>query len=99
MSKTWTESEIVALLNTSDRAVERAILAIHARQTPDEKVESHTKHTNQRGFRQNHAPRLSYYARLINKGCHLYPAQLALVRPWLIQYRKQLCEVANSKAV
>jgi hypothetical protein len=94
-AKTWTEEQIVHLLRTNDRAVERAIVALYDRQMADEKASSRTKHDNTIGFRQNHAPRLSKYARLIRAGHHLYPMQLSFVRPWLVMYRCQLTEQAN----
>jgi hypothetical protein len=95
---TWTEDKIVALLDSNDRAVERAIVAIYERQTADEKQTEHTRHDNRVGFRQNHAKRMSYYARLIKSGRHLYPRQLELSRSWMKMYRKQLADIANKKA-
>jgi hypothetical protein len=44
----WTEQQIVTLLDTNDRAVERAIVAIYERQTADEKQTEHTRHDNSR---------------------------------------------------
>lgn len=96
-TKTWTEEEIVSLLDRSDAAVERAIVAIYEKQTADEKQASHTRHDNTVGFRQNHAPRMSFYARLIKGGKHLYPAQVSLARRWMKMYRRQLCGIANAK--
>ena len=98
MSKTWTEADIVALLDRSDKAVERAVVALHKRQTADEKQTDATRHDNAVGFRKNHAKRLSYYARLVGWGKTLYPSQLALARKWTKMYRRQLCEIANSQA-
>lgn len=93
----WTEKQITDLLDTNDRAVERAIVAIYERQTADEKQAEHTRHDNTVGFRQNHAKRMSYYARLIKMGKHLYPSQLALSRGWMKMYRRQLADIANKK--
>jgi len=93
----WTEQQIVSLLDTNDRAVERAIVAIYERQTADEKQTEHTRHDNSVGFRQNHAKRMSYYARLIKSGRHLYPRQLELSRKWMLMYRRQLADIANKK--
>jgi hypothetical protein len=95
----WTEQQIVNLLNTNDRAVERAVLAIYERQTADEKQTRQTKHDNTVGFRQNHAPKMSQFARYLKAGGHLYPAQLELARKWMKMYRRQLCEIANSRAL
>ena|SRR5579875_1441139 len=93
----WTEQQIVTLLDTNDRAVERAIVAIYERQTADEQATEHTRHDNSVGFRQNHAKRMSYYARLIKSGRHLYPRQLELSRTWMKMYRRQLADIANKK--
>lgn len=93
----WTEQQIIALLDTNDRAVERAIVAIYERQTADEKQTEHTRHDNSVGFRQNHAKRMSYFARLIKRGNRLFPSQLALSRSWMKMYRRQLADIANKK--
>ena len=45
-----TKKDIVTLLATNDRAVERAILALRARQTRDEVSAERTKYKNDRGF-------------------------------------------------
>lgn len=97
MSKTWTESDIVALLDRSDKAVERAVVAIFNRQTPDEKQTSSTRHDNQRGFRANHTSKGSYYARWVNSGRSLSGFHLQNARKIVKQYRRQLCEQANVK--
>jgi hypothetical protein len=94
----WTKDRIVKLLNTNDRAVEKAIVAIYDRQTQDEKSTSSTNHTNHRGFRQNHASKGSYYARWVNSGRRLTGHHLANARKIALQYHRQLCEVANAKA-
>lgn len=64
----WTPERIESLLNSSDLAVERSIVVLYDRQTNDEKRDSDTKHTNKRGFRANHAAKMSYFARIILKG-------------------------------
>ena len=102
----WTKDRIQNLLATNDLAVERAVVAIYDRQTQDEKRDSDTKHDNFRGFRANHAPTGSFFARIILKGwkqdgnknrVHLNPDKLAKARRFMMQYHRQLCEVANSK--
>jgi len=104
---TWTPDRIRHLLNTNDRAVERAIVVLYDRQTQDEKRDSDTKHDNQRGFRANHASTMSYFARIILKGwkqdrnkdrVHLNPVKLAKARGVALQYTRQLCEHANRMA-
>ena len=95
----WTLSKITDLLNTSDKAIARAIVCIYNRQTPDEKQASDTKHTNHRGFRSNHASKGSYYARWVNSGRHLTGNHLANARKIALHYTRQLCEEANEKTV
>jgi hypothetical protein len=48
--KTWTRTEIEEMINTHDRAVERAMVAIWERQTADEQETQGTRHHNGRGF-------------------------------------------------
>lgn len=100
----WTQDRIQNLLRTNDLAVERAVVAIYDRQTQDEKRDSDTKHDNFRGFRSNHASTMSFYARIILKGwkqpngkkrVHLNSVKLAKARAWMMQYHRQLCEIAN----
>lgn len=103
----WTKERIQDLIRTNDLAVERAVVAIYDRQTHDEKRDSDTKHDNLRGFRCNHAPTMSFYARIILKGwkqpngkgrVHLNPTKLARAREWMLRYHRQLCELANANA-
>lgn len=93
----WTKERIQHLLRTNDTAVERAICAIFERQTQDEQATSATRHTNHRGFRQNHASKGSYYARWVNSGRRLTGHHLANARKIALQYHRQLAEIANAK--
>lgn len=102
----WTKDRITHLLQTNDLAVERALVALYDRQTQDEKRDSDTKHDNRRGFRANHAPTMSYFARIILKGwktpggkqrVHLNPVKLAKARSVVLQYTRQLGEVVAQK--
>lgn len=93
----WTAERIVHLLNTNDKAVERAVVAIYERQTQDEKAASVTCHDNSVGFSGCDAIRGSYWARLIKRGYHLYPDKLAKARRMVVKYRRQLVEIANAK--
>lgn len=49
-TKTWTIETVRELLNKSNFAVERAILALYARQEEDEKATESTSHSNGKGF-------------------------------------------------
>jgi len=106
MDTTWTQDRIIGLLERSDLAVERAIVALYDRQTQDEKVDSTTKHDNARGFRKNHDHTGSFFARIILKGwkqdgnknrVHLNPYKLAKARGIVLHYSRQLAEAANTK--
>jgi hypothetical protein len=95
----WTKERIQHLLNTSDRAVEKAMVAIYDRQTLDEKATDHTRHDNMVGFRSNHASKGSYYARWVMSGRKLTGHHLTNARKIALQYHRQLCEIANSKTI
>ncbi len=82
--------EIKALLMSSDKAVEQAILRIYDRQWPDEKATSETKHDNGIGFQQCDAKAGSFYARLIRSGHKLYPERMLRARRMAVKYRRQL---------
>jgi len=91
----WTKDTIVELLNKNDRAVERAILCLFDRQTSDEKVDSITKHYNNRGFCPCHAVRGTKMARWILSGRHLTGWHLAKAREITLRYTRQLVEQAQ----
>ena len=95
----WNKERITNLLTKNDRAVEKAIVAIYDRQTPDEKATSDTRHDNHRGFRSNHASKGSYYARWVLSGRKLTGHHLVNARKIALQYHRQLCEVANAKEI
>lgn len=85
------------LLMQRDDAVERAILAIYARQTADEQATKTTRHSNGRGFSGADASLGSYYARWILDGKHLNGRHLERARTMSLKYVGQLLEVAKEK--
>ena len=93
-----TRESIRALLQRSDKAVERAMVVLHERQTCDEKAASVTRHTNQRGFSAAHAHRGSYYARWVNGGRHLTGHHLTSAREIALHYVGQLLDAAQRKS-
>lgn len=93
--KVWTENEIVNLLRTNNRAVEKAIVAIYNRQTADEKASHDTKHSNSVGFSGADARFGTYLAKWILKGNHLTGKFLADGRELAVKYRKQLLDEAT----
>ena len=94
----WTPEAIRVLLDRSDKAVERAVVAIYDRQTCDEQAREDTIHRNGVGFAACHAYRGSYYARWILAGRHLTGQHLDKARRMVRWYAKQLCEIAQAHA-
>jgi hypothetical protein len=93
----WTPKTIKALLDRSDKAVERAVLAIYERQTSDEQVTGETRHHNRRGFASCHAHLGTYYAKWILSGHHLTGAHVERARRMCHFYSKQLLQVAEAR--
>lgn len=96
MSTNWTPEAIKALLDRSNEAVERAILAIYRLQTLDEQDTSETRHHNKVGFASCHARMGSYYARWILSGRHLDGKHLDKARRMVRWYSRQLCAIADT---
>jgi hypothetical protein len=92
-----TRENITRLLQTNDRAVERAITVLFDRQTQDEKATSTTRHENQRGFSCAHSSKGSYYARWIRSGRHLTGWHLENARRITQRYVGQLLAAAQEK--
>ena len=101
----WTKADIVSLLKTNNYAVERAIVAIYNNQTQDEKAAYVTRHHNNKGFRSNHARKCSWLATRITLVWQRYGRnrlvlsadQLSYARRAMLQYTRQLLEIANQK--
>lgn len=92
---THTKESIKALLLRSDRAVERAIVAIYNRQTLDEQSSQETKHSNNIGFSGAHARLGTYYAQWILQGNSLTGRHLEKARKIALHYVGQLVTIAN----
>lgn len=93
----WNKESIQALLDTNDRAVERALVAIYHRQTDSEKASDNTTNANGVGFSAYDAPLLSDIAKKCIYWRGLTNGQLRLVRPKVRRYWRQLAEIANAK--
>jgi hypothetical protein len=70
--------------------IERAILAIYARQTADERADGTTRHVNGRGFNSRDAKYGSYLARWIQSGRSLSGRHLTRAKRMAIRYSGQL---------
>jgi hypothetical protein len=93
--KTWTRTEIETHINTNDRAVERAMVAIWERQTADEQETQGTRHHNGRGFAAWSARSGTYYANWVRSGRHLTGKHLAKARKIALHHAGQLTDFAN----
>jgi hypothetical protein len=93
----WTRERIVALLDSNDQAVLRALVVLYDRQTQDEREMSETVHHNERGFSAFHARQGSCLARLVLSGRSLWPEQLERARHLVRKYAQQLADEANAK--
>ena len=95
MPKTWTRTEIEAMLNGQDAAVERAMVAIWERQTRDEQASETTNHNNGCGFAAWTARSGSYFARWVLSGRHLTGKHLVKARKIALYHAGQLTDFAN----
>lgn len=88
------KSQVIALLASNDRAVERAMVALYQRQTLDEQRTSTTKESNGRGFSAFHAERGTYWAKWVMSGKHLTGRHLEGARKMATHYARQLSELS-----
>ena len=93
--KTWTRTEIEALINGNDRAVERAMVAIWERQTADEQETQDTRHHNGRGFAAWSARSGTYFAEWVRSGRRLTGKHLVKARKIALYHSGQLTDFAN----
>lgn len=92
----WTRSQIIHLLNTNPRAVERGILRLWERQTADEMAADKTKHSNGVGFNATDAKLGSYMAKWVKSGKPLSGKYAVAAKAMCIRYSGQLTHIANS---
>jgi hypothetical protein len=91
----WTEAKIKALLETNDKAVMRALVAIYRRQTDEEKQSRETRASNGVGFNAFDAKICTELALQVINGRGLSRGQLSLARNKMKRYHRQLIEVAK----
>lgn len=94
-----TKTQIVALLASNNRAVERALVALYHRQTVDEQRTSTTKESNGVGFNARDAEYATYLARWVLSGRHLTGSHLERGRRIATFYARQLAEMSQTRAV
>jgi hypothetical protein len=93
----YSKSDILSLLATSDKAVLRAIVVIHALQTADEQKSQSTSASNGVGFGYRDAEFGSSLAEKINKGYRMSEKQINAGRRMISHYHRQLVLVANGE--
>jgi len=101
----YTKEKIKELIVTSDKAVERGLVAIFNLQTFDERKSEETREKNGVGFSAFDAPIGSafdapigsYYAKWIKSGKHLNGRHLIKARKLILKYIGQLTKIANKK--
>lgn len=71
-----TKESIIDLLKNNDKAIGRALVAIHRRQNQEEQISKQTKYRNGRGFRPAHAKMGSNMALYYLKFEKLTPRQI-----------------------
>lgn len=91
----WTPDEIKALLNRSQHAVERGLVAIYLGQTEGERVAEETLEHNAVGFSAFHAKTGSYLAGWVRSGRHLSGRWVEKGRNLILHYARQLADIAN----
>lgn len=103
MNKTYTRESIEKMLETNDKAIARALVALYKRQTSDEQNAEMTKYRNGRGFTAAHGEIGSSMAKFYLERGYLTPKQIAYWRKPTEKrsmrigvYVGQLVEIANS---
>ncbi len=98
MTKKWTKEEIKEKLKTDDAWLVRGLLAIHARQTDDEKSSETTKEDNGIGFSAFDASILTDLVNQYKRTDGFFSKrQIALIRKKMIKYSGQLARIANGE--
>jgi len=93
--RVWDKQSIQDLLENSDRAVERSVLAIYERQTQDERSLGGTFERNHMGFSGSDGEWLSRIVLLLQGGGVIPGYSMERIRMHMKRYWRQLAEVAN----
>jgi hypothetical protein len=91
------KAAILAKINTDQRWLERAILALDARQTEDERQSGQTVHDNDKGWNAYDASLGTYLANYLRSGRHLSGQWVTKARNMVRKYAGQLARIAAAK--
>lgn len=95
--KKWTKEEVKEKLATDDKWLVRGLLAIHARQTEEEKATETTKEQNGIGFNGVDANILTDLVNQYKRTNYFTVRQIALIRKKMAKYAGQLARIANKE--
>jgi len=98
MTQRWTSDVIRDKLVTDNRWLFRAILAIYAGQTADERLKMDSVYDNRRGFNKPDARQMTGIALFLESGGELSPKTIEVCRTKMCKYAGQLAKLANAKA-
>jgi hypothetical protein len=96
IEKKWKVEVIREKISTNDNWLFRGILAIHSRQTDDEKASKDTIHHNKIGFTKADSRLMSSFAEVLINGGTFSETMLAVARRRMSKYASQLTRIANS---
>ena len=94
--KIWNKEEIIAVLDEKT-ALNKAILALYARQTRDERLERKAVEENKTGYSKLDAKFFSTLAEKIYLKKEFTEAELAIAKNKIKKYAGQLTDIANKK--
>ena len=95
--KIWTKEDIKCLLLTNDRAVIKALIAIHRYQTAEEQHVGESRETNSVGFSGPDAKLCTSLVDFYNERGFLSKKQMILARKKALKYTRQLKKIANGE--
>ena len=96
---TWTKEAVLDLIARNPRAVERAMVALLAKQTQDEQATEQTRHSNGVGFSGCNARRGTYYAKWVLSGKHLTGRHFDSATKIAKMHAGQFARIANERGV
>lgn len=94
----WNKDRVQNLIRTNDLALAKAVWEIFQRQTAAEQSSQQTIEHNGRGFTGVDAEFLSEIAKKLHRyHFRMTPRQIAVVRPKMLKYWRQLLEIIEEK--
>jgi hypothetical protein len=93
----YTKEVIQEKLSSDLRWMERAVIVLYNRQTEDEKVTSHTRHENGRGFNGTDSKYLTFVSKYLLRGGRLSGSHVQKVGKKLPKYWRQIQEEIQIK--